>query len=41
MAAEPRRRREPLIDCDVHNALPADDALQPYMPADWRERRDA
>ena len=41
MAAETRRRREPLIDCDVHNALPSDDALQPYMPDEWRERRDA
>ena len=26
--ADARRRREPLIDCDVHNALPADDALR-------------
>ena len=41
MAAETRRRREPMIDCDVHNALPSDDALQPYMPEEWRERRDA
>lgn len=41
MAAETRRHREPLIDCDVHNALPSDDALQPYMPDEWRERRDA
>ena len=43
MASESRggRRREPLIDCDVHNALPSDDALQPYMPDEWRERRDA
>ena len=38
---ETRRRHEPLIDCDVHNALPSDDALQPYMPEEWRERRDA
>ena len=41
MAADTRRRREPLIDCDVHNALPSDEALQPYMPDEWRERRDA
>jgi hypothetical protein len=34
------RPREPLIDCDVHNALPADDALAPYMPREWRDRRD-
>jgi predicted TIM-barrel fold metal-dependent hydrolase len=35
------RRREPLIDCDVHNALPDDNALAPYMPREWRERRDS
>jgi hypothetical protein len=35
-----QRRREPLIDCDVHNALPDDDALGPYLPAVWRDRRE-
>src|SRR5215218_9236510 len=32
-AAQTRRA---LIDCDIHNAVPAD-ALQPYLPAEWRE----
>ncbi len=31
----------PLIDCDVHNALPDDGALHPYMPVEWRSRRDS
>lgn len=30
-----------LIDCDVHNALPDDGALAPYMPREWRDRREA
>lgn len=30
-----------LIDCDVHNAPRDDDALLPYMPSAWRERREA
>ena len=33
--------RIPLFDCDVHNGLPDDGALAPYMPAEWRERREA
>jgi hypothetical protein len=40
MTARTARSRRPLIDCDVHNALPADDALHPYLPAAWRERRE-
>lgn len=32
---------EPLIDCDVHNALADDGALGPYMPQAWRDRREA
>lgn len=35
------RDEVPLIDCDVHNGLPDDGALGPYMPAEWRERREA
>ena len=38
--SDARRRQEPLIDCDVHNALPDDDALRPYLPAVWRDRRE-
>ena len=30
-----------IVDCDVHNALPDDEALAPYMPVEWRERREA
>lgn len=30
-----------IVDCDVHNALPDDDALAPYLPPDWRQRREA
>jgi predicted TIM-barrel fold metal-dependent hydrolase len=41
MAGEQGRYTGPLVDCDVHNALPSDDALHPYMPADWRARRDS
>jgi len=40
MTAASARSRPQLIDCDVHNALPSDDALHPYMPAEWRARRD-
>ena len=38
--SDARRRQEPLIDCDVHNALPDGDALRPYLPAVWRDRRE-
>lgn len=31
-----RRSRTALIDCDVHNAVPSDAALFPYLPARWR-----
>ena len=41
MAREATRIRTPLIDCDVHNALPDDGALHPYMPVEWRSRRDS
>ena len=30
------RTKRALIDCDIHNSVPAD-ALQPYLPAEWRE----
>lgn len=29
-------RTHGLIDCDVHNAVPSDAALLPYLPARWR-----
>ena len=29
--------RTPVIDCDVHNVVPATTALFPYLPAHWRE----
>jgi len=41
MAAPERRARVPLIDCDVHNALPDAGALLPYMAAEWRDRRES
>lgn len=25
-----------LIDCDVHNTVPSDDVLLPYLPSRWR-----
>jgi predicted TIM-barrel fold metal-dependent hydrolase len=31
-----RRQRLALVDCDVHNAVPSDAALFPYLPARWR-----
>ena len=47
-AADPGRRgdgrrvratREPIVDADVHVYLASDDALDPYLPAVWREHR--
>lgn len=32
--------RTGLIDCDVHNAVPSDAALRPYLPARWRSYMD-
>jgi len=32
----PRRVATGLVDCDVHNAVPSDAALRPYLPARWR-----
>jgi predicted TIM-barrel fold metal-dependent hydrolase len=32
--------RTRLIDCDVHNAVPSDDTLRPYLPARWRDHMD-
>jgi uncharacterized protein len=29
-----------LIDCDVHNAVPSDAALRPYLPSRWRSYMD-
>lgn len=29
-------RTGPLVDCDVHNAVPSAEALLPYLPARWR-----
>ncbi|NMH99780.1 amidohydrolase family protein [Pseudonocardia acidicola] len=29
-----------IIDCDVHNAVPNDAALRPYLPARWRDHMD-
>ncbi len=34
-----RRRRRPktaVIDCDIHNALPSDEAIRKYLPQRWR-----
>jgi predicted TIM-barrel fold metal-dependent hydrolase len=39
--APPGQRSSSIVDCDIHNALPDDDALFQYMPDEWRERRDA
>jgi predicted TIM-barrel fold metal-dependent hydrolase len=29
-----------IVDCDVHNAVPNDAALRPYLPARWRDHMD-
>src|SRR3954470_5129585 len=29
---------QPLIDCDLHPAVPSIEALTPYLPAYWREQ---
>lgn len=34
--AAPESTRVGLIDCDVHNAVPSDAALRPYLSAKWR-----
>jgi hypothetical protein len=34
------RARDPVIDCDIHNAPVSDEALQAYLPASWRQRRE-
>jgi predicted TIM-barrel fold metal-dependent hydrolase len=35
-SARAGRTRRALIDCDIHNSVPAD-ALQPYLAAEWRD----
>ncbi|MQA85059.1 MAG: amidohydrolase family protein [Streptosporangiales bacterium] len=39
-APERTRRRTTIIDCDVHNSVPSDAALRPYLPARWRRYLD-
>lgn len=34
-----RRAREPVIDCDIHNAPASEAALRAYLPQSWRRRR--
>jgi len=36
--AADRRSRLAVIDCDIHNALPSETALLPYLPARWRRQ---
>jgi predicted TIM-barrel fold metal-dependent hydrolase len=36
-----RRTKQSVIDCDIHNALPSDDALSPYLSTRWRRHRAA
>ncbi len=30
-----------VIDCDIHNALPSEAALHPYLPGRWRRHAEA
>ena len=30
------RRKMPVIDCDIHNAVPSHKVLHPYMSERWR-----
>jgi predicted TIM-barrel fold metal-dependent hydrolase len=30
------RTRPPTVDCDIHNAIPSEAALLPYLPDQWR-----
>jgi predicted TIM-barrel fold metal-dependent hydrolase len=32
------RPAAPIIDCDIHNTLPSDAALSPFLPERWRRR---
>jgi len=33
---EPKRQKLPIIDCDVHNALPSREVLYPYLSQRWQ-----
>ena len=33
---EPKRQKLPIIDCDVHNTMPSDTVLYPYLSQRWR-----
>ena len=33
---EAKRQKLPIIDCDVHNTMPSDTVLYPYLPQRWR-----
>jgi len=35
------RTREAVIDCDIHNTIPDDKLLHPYLPARWRQHLDS
>ncbi|WP_214367555.1 amidohydrolase family protein [Pseudonocardia sp. H11422] len=40
-AVRPGRRPAPgIVDCDVHNAVPNDAALRPYLSSRWRDHMD-
>lgn len=36
-----RRTKRAVIDCDIHNTLASERALDPYLPARWRHHRQA
>ena len=34
------RTKFPIIDCDIHNALPSEATLRPYLPPRWRRHHE-
>ena len=36
----PKRRKQPIIDCDVHNTLASDKVLYPYLSNRWRRHHE-
>src|SRR5687768_5987396 len=39
-ARSAERTRLAVIDCDIHNSLPSEKALWPYLPARWRRHQE-
>ena len=36
----PKRLKLPIIDCDVHNTMPSDKVLYPYLSERWRRHHE-